>query len=50
MISKLITFIAPIAASAPEANIIESPGRNGVTTNPVSRNIIINNTAYIHIP
>jgi hypothetical protein len=33
-------FIAPIAAMAPAANSIESPGKNGVTTNPVSIKII----------
>ena len=32
-----------MAANAPAANINESPGRNGVTTRPVSKNIIRNN-------
>ena len=33
------------AASAPSANSSESPGRNGVTTKPVSANITRNTMA-----
>jgi hypothetical protein len=32
------------AASAPTANNSESPGRNGVTTNPVSAKITVNSS------
>ena len=35
----------PTAAIPPAANSSESPGRNGVTTKPVSQKIIKNNTA-----
>ena len=38
------------AASAPAVNSSESPGRKGVTTNPVSANTIKNNRAYTHTP
>ena len=34
------------AASAPSANSSESPGRNGVTTRPVSQNMIANTIRY----
>jgi len=33
------------AASAPTANSSESPGRNGVTTKPVSAKMIVNRIA-----
>jgi hypothetical protein len=39
------TSMTPAAASAPTANSSESPGRNGVTTTPVSRKMIRNNSA-----
>jgi hypothetical protein len=35
-------FNAPVADNAPVANNSESPGRNGVTTNPVSAKMIAN--------
>jgi len=38
-------FSAPVAASAPAANSSESPGRNGVTTSPVSANTMTNRIA-----
>jgi hypothetical protein len=38
------------AASAPAANNSESPGRNGVTTKPVSANTIRNRMAYTQKP
>jgi hypothetical protein len=34
----------PRAANAPTANSSESPGRNGVTTSPVSQNTITNSS------
>jgi hypothetical protein len=39
------TSSAPVAAIAPAANSSESPGRNGVTTSPVSANTIANRIA-----
>ena len=41
---------APVAQSAPVAKSSESPGRNGVTTKPVSANTIANSSAYTHDP
>ena len=41
---------APVAHSAPVANSSESPGRNGVTTNPVSANTIANSRPYTQLP
>src|SRR5690348_15036610 len=38
--------VVSTAASAPIANNSESPGKNGVTTNPVSQNTIANKIAY----
>jgi hypothetical protein len=43
--STVVTSIAPVAASAPVANSSESPGRNGVTTTPVSKNTMRNSSA-----
>ena len=37
--------MTPAAASAPVANNNESPGKNGVTTTPVSRKMIRNSSA-----
>ena len=34
----------PVAASAPAAKCSESPGRNGVTTNPVSAKMMAKST------
>ena len=36
---------SPVAHSAPAANSSESPGRNGVTTKPVSAKTIANRIA-----
>jgi hypothetical protein len=36
--------VSPLARSAPAANNKESPGKNGVTTKPVSEKIIRNRT------
>jgi hypothetical protein len=36
---------APVAHSAPVAKSSESPGRNGVTTKPVSANTMMNRMA-----
>ena len=41
-ITNLFTSIAPTAATAPATNNKESPGKNGVTTNPVSAKMIRN--------
>jgi hypothetical protein len=38
------------ADSAPATNSSESPGRNGVTTRPVSQNRIKNRMAYTQTP
>jgi hypothetical protein len=38
--ASMFTSIAPLAATAPATNRSESPGRNGVTTNPVSAKMI----------
>jgi len=38
-------FRLPSAAKVPAANSRESPGKKGVTTNPVSQKIIINSRA-----
>ena len=38
------------ATTAPAANSSESPGRNGVTTSPVSQKMIRNRMAYVHPP
>ena len=37
--------MAPAAATVPATNSSESPGRNGVTTSPVSQNTIRNRIA-----
>ena len=42
--------MAPAAASVPTTNSSESPGRNGVTTSPVSQNTMTNSSAYTHTP
>jgi hypothetical protein len=39
------TFMPPAAAIAPATNNRESPGRNGVTTSPVSQKMIRKSTA-----
>ena len=39
------TWLVGNDASAPATNSSESPGRNGVTTNPVSQKIITNRIA-----
>ena len=41
---------APVAQRAPVAKSSESPGRNGVTTNPVSAKTIANRIPYTHVP
>ena len=38
--------MVPVAASAPAANSNESPGRNGVTTRPVSAKMTAKSPAY----
>ena len=38
------------AANAPAANNSESPGRIGVTTNPVSQKIMRKRITYVHVP
>ena len=38
------------AATAPAANSSESPGRNGVTTRPVSAKMIAKRMTYSHVP
>ena len=43
-------FTTPNAPSAPVANKSESPGKNGVTTNPVSANTIANKIPYAILP
>ena len=43
--NKVCTYMLPVAASAPATNNSESPGRNGVTTKPVSQKIIRNRIA-----
>ena len=40
----------PVAQSAPVAKSSESPGRNGVTTKPVSAKTIANSSPYTHDP
>jgi hypothetical protein len=40
----------PSAVIAPAAKRSESPGKNGVTTSPVSQKIIINRIRYAHTP
>ncbi len=37
--------MSPAAASVPATNSSESPGRNGVTTSPVSQKMIANRIA-----
>ena len=39
-----------MAAKDAAANINESPGKNGVTTNPVSQKIITNKITYVNTP
>src|SRR2546422_2999383 len=43
-------FMSPTAATAPATNRSESPGRNGVTTSPVSQNTIRKSSPYTHAP
>src|SRR5258706_114492 len=43
-------FMSPTAATAPATNKSESPGRNGVTTNPVSQNTMTKSSAYTQAP
>src|SRR2546421_535090 len=43
-------FISPTAATAPATNSSESPGRNGVTTSPVSQNTMRKSSAYTQAP
>src|SRR5438128_7307498 len=43
-------FMSPTAATAPATNSSESPGRNGVTTSPVSQNTIRKSSPYTHAP
>src|SRR5882672_7317993 len=43
-------FMSPTAATAPATNSSESPGRNGVTTSPVSQNTMTKSSAYTHAP
>ena len=45
--TMMCTFNAPAeaAATAPAANSSESPGKNGVTTKPVSQNTMMNKMA-----
>src|SRR5438067_5652449 len=40
----------PAAASAPTTNSSESPGRNGVTTSPVSQKTMAKSSAYTQLP
>jgi hypothetical protein len=40
----------PVAHSAPVAKSSESPGRNGVTTKPVSAKTITKRKPYTHEP
>src|SRR6266852_4586162 len=48
--TRTIGAMRPRAERAPVANSNESPGRKGVTTNPVSANTIRKITAYAHVP
>src|SRR6267378_7915150 len=43
-------FMPPAAASAPTTKSSESPGRNGVTTSPVSQNTMAKSNAYTQAP
>ena len=43
-------FIIPAPHSAPTMNSSESPGKNGITTSPVSTNTMANSSAYTHMP
>ena len=45
VMASTFTSIAPVAAIAPATKSSESPGRNGVTTNPVSEKMIANRIA-----
>ncbi len=47
MEKRISILKTPVAASVPAANKRVSPGKNGVTTIPVSRNIIKNNNMYV---
>ena len=49
-IINIYIFNIPSAEKVAAANINESPGRNGVTTRPVSKNIIQNNIRYVSNP
>jgi hypothetical protein len=42
-------FFDPIAATVPAANNSESPGKKGVTTNPVSQNMTTKSIRYIQV-
>lgn len=44
-----VSEFTAVVDNAAAANIKESPGKNGVTTNPVSKNIIRNNIIYVQI-
>ncbi|MNC85708.1 hypothetical protein D3C83_13200 [compost metagenome] len=39
------TYMSPAAATVPATNSSESPGRNGVTTRPVSQKMMRNRIA-----
>ncbi|MNV57018.1 hypothetical protein D3C71_1493290 [compost metagenome] len=43
-------LIIPAPQRAPTMNSSESPGKNGMTTTPVSTNTIRNNSAYTQAP
>ncbi|MNT81434.1 hypothetical protein D3C72_2210300 [compost metagenome] len=43
-------LIIPAPHSAPTMNSSESPGKNGITTTPVSTNTIRNSSAYTQAP
>jgi hypothetical protein len=48
-ISKILKPVSGFAMSAPAAKSRESPGRIGVTTNPVSAKMIRKIMAYVHV-
>src|SRR5688500_2199650 len=50
MITAIVSGEPPSALSAPTANRSESPGRNGVTTSPVSQKMTRNSTRYSQPP
>jgi len=49
-IKRKAMFNDPNAANAPAANRSESPGRNGVKTRPVSKNMITKRITYVKTP